>query len=73
MKKREQSTHHVWPKEWYHGSGPTAEVCVTCHREFEKLNPHNFVWTVRECEKRWADFCLRKKNEATGRYNFIDF
>ena len=67
FQKKEMSWHHIWPKEWYHGSGPLAHCCITCHRLFEKLNPHVYVWDTRDAETRWAKFCedyLANKNSS---------
>ena len=62
-KGRTKTFHHqlVWPKEWYKGSGPKVETCSDCHREFEKNNPHNYVWTTYDAEFRWYLFCQKKK------------
>ena len=60
LKSNYATHHHVFPKEYYNGSGPIAELCLLCHREFEKKNPHEYVWTKKECWERWANFLLSK-------------
>jgi hypothetical protein len=54
--RKQTNTHHIHPKEWYHGSGETVRVCLECHKEFEVANPHNWVWSIQECECRWNTF-----------------
>lgn len=68
-KSRYATKHHILPKQWYGGSGAIAELCVICHREFEKENPHDFVWSEKECWKRWLRFLLSKG--ITNRYKGI--
>lgn len=55
--------HHILPRSWYHGAGPTAQCCIYCHREFNKLNPMNYVWNVRECFEKWYDFVFHKRQQ----------
>ena len=60
-----KNIHHLWPREFYHGAGLTAEICRACHNEFEKANPHTVVLTTQECEKLWYDFVLKKREQSS--------
>jgi len=32
-----KSRHHILPRRWWNGNGKISILCVSCHRQLEKL------------------------------------
>jgi hypothetical protein len=35
--KSKHNTHHLWPQRYWHGAGPTIELCRPCHQNYNSF------------------------------------
>lgn len=54
--EQERTCHHVWPRRFFHGSGPLLYLCRSCHNDIERLIPRYQRLSVERYEQIAADF-----------------
>jgi len=69
---RQFSRHHVFPKLWYHGGGPIAEICTICHREFHKIYQMAYVWKPKDGLEKFKEFCKTKGKDMLKIYPHLN-